>query len=74
MPPNPKDRFKGNADKQVRAGEVYLEFKVIGHSVKVTAVDAATGTEVSIAGPASTDRRLLEKNALNKLKYVMSKD
>ena len=62
-----------NAGKEPRTGEVYLEFHVIGTSVKVSAVHAKTGTEVSISGPSTTDRRILERNALNKLKYVMSK-
>lgn len=54
-------------------GEVYIEFKVIGQTVKVTAVDAATGTEVSIQGPATTSQKILQKNALAKLNYVLGK-
>ena len=33
--------------------EVYFEFTAIGAVVKVVAIDAATGTEVSVMGPAS---------------------
>ena len=31
--------------------EVYFEFTAIGGSVKVVAIDAATGTEVTVSGP-----------------------
>ena len=31
--------------------EVYFEFTAIGATVKVVAIDAATGTEVSVIGP-----------------------
>ena len=34
--------------------EILIEFVVQGNSVKVTAIDAATGTEASIVGPASS--------------------
>jgi len=72
-PDGPKDLSKRNSGNKPSAGEVYLEFHVIGTSVKVSAVHAKTGIEVSISGPSTTDRRILERNALNKLKYVMNK-
>jgi hypothetical protein len=56
-----------------RKGEVYLEFVPIGHMVKVSAVDAVTGEEVSIAGPRNAPRAELERTALAKLRYVQSK-
>ena len=56
-----------------QAGEVYFEHRRIGSLTKVSAVDAATGTEISIAGPSTADPRALEKVALQKLLYVMSK-
>jgi hypothetical protein len=45
----------------------------IGSSQKVTAVDEATGTEVSFITPASTARADIERLARAKLEYVMRK-
>jgi len=56
-----------------RSGEVYFELITIGNSVKVSAIDAATGTEVSIAGPRNASQKELERIALQKLLRVMSK-
>ena len=47
--------------------EIYFEFTPIGRSVKVAAIDAATGTEVSIVGPASAAQADLQRLALQKL-------
>ncbi len=49
-------------------GEVYFEFTAIGHSVKVTAIDAATGIEVSAIAPAGAARVDLQRLALQKLR------
>ena len=51
--------------------EVYFEFIAIGASVKVVAIDAATGTEVSVVGPAGAAQSDLERLALAKLKKRM---
>jgi hypothetical protein len=48
--------------------EIYFEFTPCGRSVKVAAIDAATGTEVSVVGPASAARADLERLALQKLR------
>ncbi len=47
--------------------ETLFEFTVIGTVVKVAAIDAATGVEVSIMGPAHASRADLQKLALTKL-------
>jgi hypothetical protein len=47
--------------------EVYFEFTAIGRTVKVSAIDAATGLEVSVMGPASASQADLERLALQKL-------
>ena len=52
--------------------EVYFELYPVGDSMKVSAVDGATGTEVSIVGPAKLPQAELERVALNKLNYVMN--
>lgn len=48
-------------------GEVYFEYVAIGGSVKVSALDATTGVEVSIVGPTNAARADLERLALRKL-------
>ena len=48
-------------------GEVYFEFVAIGRQVKVSAIDAATGTEVSVMGPATASQVDLQRLALKKL-------
>jgi hypothetical protein len=47
--------------------EVYFEFTPYGRSVKVAAIDAATGTEVTVIGPAGARQADLERLALQKL-------
>jgi hypothetical protein len=54
--------------------EVYFELIAIGHSVKVTAIHAASGTEVSIVGPASAARSDLERLAIQKLAARLRND
>lgn len=58
---------------QPEKGEIYFEHITLGNSTKVSAVDAATGIEVSIMGPAGTDRKTLEGLALRKLLMRMSR-
>ena len=53
--------------------EVYLEFRVQGAFVKVTAIDPQTGTEASIVGPSTAPRAALEQAALKKLSYIQTK-
>ena len=53
--------------------EVLIEIVTLGAYAKATAIDAETGTEVSITGPASATRASLEAAALNKLEYVLKK-
>ncbi len=47
--------------------EVYFEFTALGASVRVAAIDAATGVEVSVVGPANAARFDLQRLALAKL-------
>ena len=55
-------------------GEVYFEFTAIGHSVKVVAVHATTGLEVSAVAPAGAARADLQRLALQKLKARLASD
>ncbi len=59
-------------DKQ-ESSEVYLEFTQVGNMVRVNAVDAVTGVEVSFAGPRNTPQSELKRTAIAKLKYVLNK-
>jgi hypothetical protein len=47
--------------------EVLFEFTAIGRSMKVVAIHAATGTEVSVVAPANAARADLQRLALQKL-------
>jgi hypothetical protein len=53
--------------------DVYFEFTAIGGTVKVVAIDALTGLEVSVMGPASAAQADLERLALQKLKAQLKK-
>jgi hypothetical protein len=56
------------------SGEVYFEFVSIGTSVKVVAIDAATGTEVSVIGPVGAAQADLQRLALGKLKARLARE
>ncbi len=47
--------------------DVIIEFQRIGASVKVSAIDPETLTEVSIAGPASAGEEALTRAVMQKL-------
>jgi len=51
-----------------RPGEIYLEYRPIGKQVRVVAIDAATGIEVSVFGPVSASQEDLKRIAVRKLK------
>jgi uncharacterized protein DUF6898 len=53
--------------------EVIFEFVRVGHAVKVSAIDAATGTEVSIVGDPSVGELALKRLAERKLEFVLAR-
>ena len=53
--------------------EVYFEITRLGATVKVAAIDGATGIEVSVVGPASAAPSDLQQLALAKLKARLAK-
>ncbi len=53
--------------------ETYVEFHQIGAFMKATAIDAATGIEATIVGPANAGETVLRNNALRKLEAVLRK-
>ena len=54
-------------------GDVIFEQTRVGSIVRMTAIDATSGTEVIIQGPASASQHDLQRIALAKLNYVMKK-
>lgn len=56
------------------AREVLFELRRVGAFVKVTAIDAQTGTEVSIVGNPAAGEVMLKRTALQKLEYVLAKN
>lgn len=53
--------------------EVLIEIVTLGTYAKVTAIDSATGTEISMTGPANAPRASLEAAAVSKLEFVLKK-
>jgi hypothetical protein len=54
--------------------EVYFEFTQIGSSVRVAAIDAATGIEVTVVGPATAAPSHLQQLALAKLRMRIARE
>jgi len=54
--------------------EVYFELIRLGGSIKVVAIDGATGVEVSIVGPATAAQSDLERLALAKLNARLARE
>lgn len=60
--------------KKVEGGrEILFEFLPMGNSVRVSALDPLTNTEVTIIGDARETQATLERVALRKLMYVLRK-
>jgi len=57
-----------------RNKEYIVEFYAVGNSVKVSAIDPETLTEVSIVGSPKATKAELKKLAVQKLEYVMNKN
>ena len=53
--------------------EIFVEFVILGNSVKATAIDPVTGLEASIVGPVSAPRSTLAEAARRKLEYLARK-
>jgi hypothetical protein len=57
-----------------RRGDIIIEFYQVGAFVKVTAVDTATYTEVSMVGDPKRGEEALKHAAVRKLEYVLKRD
>lgn len=53
--------------------QVLFEMVRVGNAVKVTAIDAKSGTEAVVVGSATLSRYSLEQVALRKLERLMAK-
>jgi hypothetical protein len=53
--------------------EILIEIVTVGAYAKVSAIDPATGTEVSLTGPVSADEYALKEAARRKLDFVLRK-
>ena len=53
--------------------EIFVEFVILGNSVKATAIDPESGLEASVVGPAGAPRAAMAQAARNKLNYVAKK-
>jgi hypothetical protein len=62
------------AEDEAGLGEIYFEFTAIGRSVKVVAIHAASGVEVSAVAPAGAARADLQRLVLQKLKARLASD
>lgn len=54
--------------------EVLFELTKLGPYVKVVAIDAATGIEVSVMGPVTAPRTELQRLALRKLERRLAQN
>jgi Domain of unknown function (DUF6898) len=64
MPPDRRDAQR----------EIYFEFRPVGAVVRVAAIDAETGIEITVMGPATASQRDLERLALRKLQARMARE
>jgi len=53
--------------------EVLFEFRRVGNSVRVVAVDPVTNTEITMVGAPGCGEETLKRLAARKLAYVISK-
>ena len=53
-------------------GEVYFEFVQVGQQMRVAAIDATTGTEVSVSTPRSATKLQMQQVALAKLRRKLA--
>lgn len=51
--------------------EVLFEYRVVGNSVKVTAMDAESLLEVAVIVPKGTSKTVMQSQALQKLNYML---
>ena len=60
--------------EKLQGREIILEYQPVGNVMRVSAMDTATMTEVSIQAPLNAGEIVFKKNVLAKLEYVLRKD
>ena len=53
--------------------EIFVEFVILGNSVKATAIDPNSGLEASVIGPANAPRHAMADAAKRKLDFLQKK-
>ncbi|MDP6805072.1 MAG: hypothetical protein QF902_07035 [Rhodospirillales bacterium] len=59
--------------KDIERGEVLIEFRRVGKSIQVNAIDPETAIEVSLVGDPKAGREVPKRAAVRKLAYVIAK-
>lgn len=59
--------------EKMHGREVIFEFRPVGNIMRVSAMDTASLTEISIQCPLSAGEAAFKKNALMRLEYVLRK-
>ncbi|HWA68565.1 MAG TPA: hypothetical protein VG821_01875 [Rhizomicrobium sp.] len=54
-------------------GEIFVEFVVMGNTLKATAIDPDSGLEASVIGPANAPQAAMADAARRKLNYLRNK-
>lgn len=54
-------------------GEIFVEFVILGNSLKATAIDPETGLEASVIGPANAPQNTMAQAARRKLEFMAAK-
>ena len=60
--------------EKLQGREIILEFHPVGNIMRVSAMDTATMTEVTIQCPINAGELVFKKNAIAKLEYVLRKN
>ncbi|MDD9899755.1 MAG: hypothetical protein OXT65_02105 [Alphaproteobacteria bacterium] len=58
---------------KMQSREVIFEFRPVGGIMRVSAMDTATMTEITIQCPLTAGEAVFQKNALLRLAYVLDK-
>ena len=55
------------------AGDIYVEFVILGNSLKATAIDPQSGLEATVIGPANAPQSTMAQAARRKLEFMAKK-
>jgi hypothetical protein len=54
-------------------GEIFVEFVILGNSLKATAIDPESGLEATVIGPANAPQSAMAQAARRKLEFMAAK-